>query len=65
MFSVSRLRIQAPVEAAGQDEEWSLPEPDLAILAGATAEYRRHPRGNELLLAVEVSDSSTAFDLSR
>jgi len=64
MFSASRLRIQAPVEAAGQDEEWSLPEPDLAIRAGATAEYhRRHPRGNELLLAVE--DSSTAFDLSR
>ena len=66
MFSVPLLRIQAPVEAAGQDEEWSLPEPDLAILAGETAQYhRRHPRGNELLLAVEVSDSSTAFDLSR
>lgn len=66
MFSAPLLRIQAPVEAAGQAEEWSLPEPDLAILAGETAEYhRRHPRGNELLLAVEVSDSSTAFDLSR
>ena len=66
MFGAGAVRIQAPVEAAGQDAESSLPEPDLAVLAGENREYHlRHPRGNELLLSVEVSDSFAAFDLGR
>jgi Uma2 family endonuclease len=36
------------------------------VLAQDLPEYRkRHPRGDELLLAVEVADSSAGFDLSR
>jgi Uma2 family endonuclease len=66
VFGAGAVRIQAPVEAAGQDAESSLPEPDLAVLAGENREYHlRHPRGNELLLAVEISDGFAAFDLGR
>ena len=60
------VRVQLPMEAAGKDRERSVPEPDLAVLLEMKAEHlHRHPRGNELLLTVEVADSSAAFDLSR
>ncbi len=60
------IRVQLSMEASGEDRERSVPEPDLAVLAEMKPEYqRRHPRGNELLLVVEVSDSTRALDLSR
>ena len=38
-------------------------EPDLAVLADAKSEYRsRFPRGDELVLVVEVADSSVRHD---
>lgn len=62
-----RVQSQLPIEAAAADREQSLPEPDVAVLAELKPEYDndRHPRGDELLLVVEVSDSSAAFDLNR
>jgi Uma2 family endonuclease len=60
------IRIQLPIEAEEGDRERSLPEPDLAVLAENKSEYlKRHPRGDELLLVIEVSDTTIAFDLSR
>ena len=60
------IRIQLPIEAAGADRERSLPEPDVAVLTERKSEYqKRHPRGDELVLVVEVSDTTAAFDLSR
>jgi Uma2 family endonuclease len=65
LFGPDRLQIQSPVEVKPGDSEWSLPEPDLAVLAGADPEYRtRHPRGDELLLVVEVADTSLRHDLT-
>jgi Uma2 family endonuclease len=44
----------------------SLPEPDLAVLAESKPDFdKRHPRGDELLLVIEVSDTTAYFDLSR
>ena len=66
IFGAVRVGIQLPVEAAGEDRERSLPEPDVAVLAEDKPEYqKRHPRCDELLLAVEVSDTTAAFDLTR
>lgn len=66
MLDAVRIRIQLPIEAAGADQERSLPEPDLAVLAQQKPEFhKRHPRGDELRLVVEVSDTTAAFDLSR
>lgn len=51
------VRTQAPVSL---DEE-SEPEPDLAVVAGRPADYRHaHPACP--VLAIEVADSSLAFD---
>lgn len=66
IFGTQRIRVQLPIEASLADRERSLPEPDLALLLKDNPEFaKRHPSGNELLLAVEVSDTSVAFDLSR
>jgi len=66
ILEIDRVRVQLPIEAAGEDREWSEPEPDIAVLVELKAEHEeRHPRGNELLLVVEVADSSVSFDLTR
>jgi Uma2 family endonuclease len=63
---VGRIRVQLSLEAAGEDRDISVPEPDVAVLAEWKAEYQsRHPRGDEFSLVVEVSDTRLAFDLSR
>ena len=61
-----RHKVQLPIEAGARDRERSLPEPDLAVLREIKPDYdTRHPRGDELLLVIEVSDTTAAFDLSR
>lgn len=65
VFGVEHVRVQLPVEVAREDEERSSPEPDIALLVKTNSEYQtRHPRGDELLLIVEVADSSSLFDLT-
>ena len=65
VFGAERVQVQLPVDVAPEDQERNEPEPDLAVLAGTKADYdTRHHRANELLLAVEVADSTTQFELS-
>jgi Uma2 family endonuclease len=65
-FEVDMIRVQHPMEGAPGDRERSLPEPDVAVLRKNKVEYhRRHPRGDEMLLVIEVSDTTAAFDRSR
>lgn len=60
------IRVQLPIEASPADRGRSVPEPDLSVLAEDKSEFaRRFPRGDELLLAIEIADSSASFDLSR
>jgi Uma2 family endonuclease len=60
------ILVQLPMQAAGEDKLRSLPEPDFAVLRERTPEHRHHhPRGAEMLLVIEVSDTTAAFDLSR
>jgi Uma2 family endonuclease len=66
LFPPGSIRVQLPLEVSGPDRETSLPEPDVALLAERKPEYRnRHPRGDEVLLIVDVADSSAGLDLSR
>ncbi len=66
IFGLRLLRVQLPIEAGGADRDRSLPEPDVAVMRERKPEYRyRHPNGEEVILAVEVADSSAAFDLTR
>jgi Uma2 family endonuclease len=58
-----RLQVQSALEAAQGDREFSLPEPDLCVLAEAKPEYRKRlVRGDETLLVVEVADTSLRQD---
>jgi Uma2 family endonuclease len=66
LLDIALIRIQLPIEASGADRERSLPEPDVAVLAEPKPDYhKRHPRGDELVLVVEVSDTTAGFDLTR
>lgn len=57
--SRASLRVQLPLDSADD----SLPEPDLALVRGAAADYtKRHPSGTEALLVIEVAQSSQAYD---
>ena len=63
IFGAERVQVQQPIEAAPAERERSLPEPDLSILPEEKDDYRRrHPRGDELLLAVEVADTTVRYD---
>ena len=65
VFGVLRVRNQAPIEVAAVDQRRNEPQPDLAVVLDDKREYaERHPRGDELILIVEVADSSSRFDLS-
>lgn len=66
IFGVDLVQVQLPIEAGAADRDRSVPEPDVAVLTELKPEFsKRHPRGDELSLVVEVADSSAAFDLSR
>ena len=64
-FDGKLVRSQSPVEVSHEDRERSLPEPDVSVLLEWKADFKdRHPKADELLLAIEISDSSINFDLS-
>jgi len=66
LFEGDIIRVQHPMEAAPGDHERNLPEPDVAVLRERKIEHQsRHPRGDEMLLVIEVSDTTAAFDRSR
>ncbi len=59
------IRVQLPLEVHRSEKDYSEPEPDIAVLVAADAAYRtRHPRGDEMILVVEVADSSLRGDLT-
>jgi Uma2 family endonuclease len=63
---IGRIRVQLSMEAAREDRRWTIPEPDLAVLAEKKPDYQqRHPRGDEMLLVIQVSDTTAKFDLTR
>ena len=63
VFGKGKVRVQLSIEVAEVDRQRGWPEPDIAVLAEAKADYRtRHPEGHELLLLVEVADTTLRFD---
>jgi Uma2 family endonuclease len=65
LFGADRIQVQLPMEVSGPDQKWSLPEPDLAVLKQAKSDFQaRYPRGTELLLVIEIADTSAQHDLT-
>jgi Uma2 family endonuclease len=62
-FGLSSVLCQLPIEVSSGDQERNAPEPDLTVIADPGMDsIARHPRGDELLLSVEVSDTTSRFD---
>ena len=56
-------KTEAPVEIQPGPDGDSAPEPDVTVIRGAAADYRdRHPGPGDVLLVVEVADSSVRLD---
>jgi Uma2 family endonuclease len=63
MLRAELILVQLPIEVGAADREASWPEPDVAVLAENKPDYRRrHPNGDELILVVEVADTTVLHD---
>ncbi len=53
------IRVQAPIVL----NDWSEPEPDIVICQPDPSDYaRQHPRADQVMVVIEVADSSLAYD---
>jgi Uma2 family endonuclease len=60
--STVSVRIQLPIVL----NDWSEPEPDVAICDPDPDDYEReHPRADQVLLVIEVADASLSYDRNR
>jgi Uma2 family endonuclease len=57
----AEISSQLPVRLSLRSE----PQPDFAVLRGKSGGYRKHPKPNDVLLLVEVSDSTLRYDLGK
>jgi Uma2 family endonuclease len=66
IFGSHRVQWQLPVEVSFPDRERNDPLPDIGVLREFKDEYgRRHPVGDEFLLLVEISDTSSRYDRTK
>lgn len=58
------VRVQGPIALPGPDGDYSEPEPDLSITREPMTAYQdHHPGPGDLLMVIEVSDTSLRLDL--
>src|ERR1035438_10192541 len=55
---------EAPIEVAPEDNPTNEPVPDLIVLRQDQSHFTSNPRAQDLLLAVEIADTSLNFDLT-
>ena len=58
LIDLAVLDVQNPVVLGERDA----PQPDLTLLKPSDDAYPRHPRARDILLAVEVADTTFAYD---
>lgn len=58
LAGTAHLRVQGPIRLGRHTE----PQPDLSVSRRARAYTNRHPDADDLLLVIEVSDSSLQYD---
>ena len=57
------IQSQLPIEVPGEDNTYNEPEPDILVMKKAFTELEHEtPGAEDVLLAIEVSDSSLRFD---
>jgi Uma2 family endonuclease len=66
IFGFWRIRKEDPIDVAREDNEHNEPEPDLVVLREPIQRLEtRRPGPEDVLLAVEVADSTLRMDLSK
>lgn len=63
LFGVERVRVQLPLRIEGEEGRFNEPLPDVAITRETYRAYKENPSPADMLLVIEVSDSSLRFDL--
>ncbi len=59
----NRVRVQLPISLPDPEGITSEPEPDLVVLKSSSADYmQRHPGPQDIVLLIEVSDTTLQFD---
>ena len=64
VFGIRHITPEAPVDVAAEDYPTNEPQPDLAVLAQPRSAYQsENPKPADILLLVEISDTTLAFDM--
>lgn len=64
-FGLRFVNPEAPIDVAPEDNPSSEPEPDLVVLSRDLTHFQTaNPRPSDLLLVVEISDTTLGFDLT-
>jgi len=65
LFGAEYTQIQATIDLSDTSPDYDEPEPDAAVTAQPYTHFaERHPRPEDLLLLIEVSDTTLRFDLN-
>ena len=63
VFEATRVQAQGPINVAPEDNPTSLPQPDLCVLSCSARDLDLdHPAPTDVVLVIEVADSSFDFD---
>lgn len=63
LFGEDFVRIQSPIDVADADRNTNDPEPDAAVTRGPATDYAvRQPGPQDVLLVVEVADTTLRYD---
>ena len=66
IFGFRRVRKEDPIDVAAEDNPANEPEPDLVVLGDSAEKFTQtNPGPRDILLAIEVADSSLSMDLSK
>ena len=66
VFGIDFVLCQLPIEVPGEDNAYNEPEPDASVLTKPFNHFQlRTPGSEDVLLVIEVSDSSLRFDRTR
>ncbi len=63
VFGNERVRLESPTDVSAEDMLRNEPEPDLMVTEKSIREYDSIPLPSDLLLAIEIADSTLQFDL--
>ncbi|MBV9397482.1 MAG: Uma2 family endonuclease [Bryobacterales bacterium] len=65
IFGLLQVQQEASIDVATQDNDLNEPEPDLVVLRQPRTRYTENPQPHDVLLLVEVSDTTLRFDLKQ